>query len=245
MRSRWMMLIASIALALGTGLAQSANAGSNPSSNPGSKVRAGVNQRAVTLIHSINQGEIQVGKLVEKNSRYSSVRNYARMLVSDHQKADRKLQSVASQAGLQMNVNHRMQQKNRRLMRRLQQGGRSADLTFARSEERDHSHAIHQLRGFERRVTDPGLKSYIAQILPSLQKHLRSARALQRNLAQGAAGAAATPAGKAHNTGARTNMPATGSPLPAEMAAGLALSAAGLGMYRRRLLRATAHGHRG
>src|SRR5487761_638626 len=115
MRSQMMAIFCALTVGMVTAAAQGANPSANPASNQGSNI----NQHVVTMVHSINQGEIQLGRMMAKQSHNPRVQRFARMVALDHSQADRKLRRVAGQAGLAMQVSSRQRHKNNQMKQRL------------------------------------------------------------------------------------------------------------------------------
>ena len=82
--------------------------------------------------------------------------------------------------------------------------GKAADSNYLRAEARDHTRAIRRARALENQVTDPGLKDYIASLIPVLQKHQRQAHSLWASLG---GRPAATPAAPQQQPPAQQNPP--------------------------------------
>lgn len=156
--------------------------------------RANANQRAVTFLNTLNQGEIQTAKTMQDKAQNAEVKDYAKMVQDDHQKAQDQLKDIAGKANLQLNMDSRMEQQNKTLDSRLQSAsGTDADSQYIRAEARDHTRAIRRVRSLQTQVTDQGVKDYLASVLPVLEKHQRQAHTLQASMRGPAAG---TPAGK-------------------------------------------------
>lgn len=152
------------------------------------------NQRAMDFFNTLNQGEIQTAKAMQSKAQNAQVKDYAKMIQDDHQKALDQLKDVASKANAQLGTNSHMEAQQKELDSRLQNAtGKAADSDYLRAEARDHMRAIRRARALEKQVTDPGLKDYIATLIPELQKHQRQAHSLEASLG---GRPAATPAGK-------------------------------------------------
>lgn len=165
----------------------------------GSAATQDPNQRAANLINTINNGEIDLGKMMQDQAQNSNVKDFSKTLTDDHQKAQDQLKDVASKANLTLGTNAHEQAENQRLKDRLTSAqGAQRDRAFLHAEVRDHAKAVRQLRHMEAQVTDPQLKSYISSVIPTLQKHERDARNLLQQMGGAAAGA---PAGKAQPQG--------------------------------------------
>lgn len=163
------------------------------------------NQRAMDFFNTLNQGEIQTAKTMQSKAQNAQVRDYAKMIQDDHQKAQDQLKDVASKANAQLGTNSHMEAEQKELDSRLQNAtGKAADSDYLRAEARDHMRAIRRARALEKQVTDPGLKDYIATLIPELQKHQRQAHSLGASLG---GRPAATPAGKAPQQSPQQNPP--------------------------------------
>jgi putative membrane protein len=165
----------------------------------GSAATQDPNQRAANLINTINNGEIELGKMMQDQAQNSGVKDYGKNLVDDHQKAQDELKDVASKTNLTLGTNAHEQAETQRLKDRLSSAqGEQRDRAYLRAEVRDHARAIRQLQRMNNQVTDPQLKSYISSVIPTLQKHEQDARNLLQQM--GGAGAGA-PAGQAQPQG--------------------------------------------
>jgi len=165
-----------------------------------------VDARVANLLNTVNQGEIDEGQLMADHARNQAVKDYAKMLVSDHQKAQDGLKDVSSRANLTLGTNTALEQDSAKLKTRLSNAqGAAADREFLRAEVRDHAKVVRELRQLEPRITDPGLKSYVSQMMPALEAHMRQARSLMSGAA-----ATGTPAGRAPGS-RHSGIPPSGS----------------------------------
>lgn len=186
--------------------APSGQAGGQPS---GAAAMQDPNQRAANLINSINHSEIDLGKMMQDQAQNSNVKDFSKTLVDDHQKAQNQLKEVASKANLTLGTVPHEQAEAQELKSRLTNAqGAQRDREYLRAEVRDHAKAVRQLRHLDTQVTDPNLKSYISNVIPTLQKHERDARHLLQQM--GGAGAAGAPAGKAQPQGTEQQPPPSG-----------------------------------
>lgn len=165
------------------------NASQSASSTPsedragstGSATSKNANERAAEILNTANQGEVDLGQYMQDHAQSQAVKDFAKMTVDDHQKAQDQLKDIAGKANLQLNTDQTMQQDEQSLKNRLQSAqGAQADSEYVRAEARDHAKVIRELRALRSRVSNPDLKKYIAQTMPALEKHLRQARRLER-----------------------------------------------------------------
>ena len=166
----------------------------------GSAATQDPNQRAANLINTINNGEIDLGKMMQDQAQNSSVKDFSKTLTDQHQKAQDQLKDVASKANLTLGTDEHEQAESQKLKDRLTSAqGAQRDRAYLHAEVRDHAKAVRQLRHMENQVTDPQLKSYIGSIIPTMQKHEQDARHLLQQMGGGAG--AGAPAGQAQPQG--------------------------------------------
>jgi putative membrane protein len=184
--------------------AQAQNAASGPGSqssaaaNPASA--ANPNQRAVTLMNTINEDEIDAAKLMESKAQSAKVRNFAKLLRNDHKGAEGKLRSIAASDRLTLSTDHAMQRRARAMDAKLRHmSAYKADTAFVQSEAREHAHAIRVMRSLEAKVNNPRLRKYITDhYIPMLEKHERHARTVLAEMGGPAAGEPASKAQPPH-----------------------------------------------
>lgn len=204
LRGSHLALVAALAVGLSCSplIAQYGQNGSSPSSSQSSAAAhpaasANPNQRAVTLMNTINKGEIASADAIENKAQSAKVRDFAKMLKSDHQGAESDLRDIASSDRLTLSVNHHMSSRNHKMMERIQgMPGNEADTAYLKAEARDHARAIHMLNRLESKVNDPNLRKYITEkYLPLLHKHEQKA---DQTLAELGGNPASQPAGQAN-----------------------------------------------
>lgn len=210
--ARWAavgVLCAGLSLTL-PAVAQSSSGQEGQAAQPNTQQQMGQksmnpNQEAMDFFNTLNQGEIETAKTMQSKAQNAQVKDYAKMIQDDHQKALDQLKDVASKANAQLGTNSRMEARHKEMESRLQSAtGKAADSNYLRAEARDHTRAIRRARALENQVTDPGLKDYIASLIPVLQKHQRQAHSLWASLG---GRPAATPAAPQQQPPAQQNPP--------------------------------------
>lgn len=171
-----------------SGTTPQAQAASQPSKSMAkstAKSMASANQHAADLLNTINQDEINSGKMMANHTQNDEVKEYATMLVNDHQELQKDLEKAAQSSNISLNTNDAMMQRaskdNDSIKNEAQKPG---DEAFARHEARGHRNAIHQLQQLESKVTDPQIKDVVHDAIPILQKHLDEAQKLEKTLKQ-------------------------------------------------------------
>jgi putative membrane protein len=125
--------------------------------------------------------EAFLGKLAQGPASSSqAVKDYGRMLASDHTQDLQTLQTLAKQAGLTMpaalDADHIWP-----LVGPLGDGlqGKAFDQRYIQDMISGHTQAIALYRQEAQSATNPAVRSYAQKTIPTLQKHLDAAKALQ------------------------------------------------------------------
>ena len=128
-------------------------------------------------LHHVNQEEIKAGQLAEQKGASSDVKDYGRMLVKDHQQADRELTTLAGKLNVDlsaMKMDHEMREKrevHQNKMEQLQKmTGKDFDRGFAMMMVNGHQQVIQIVKNSENDVK-PEVKSFLDKQLPVLQRH--------------------------------------------------------------------------
>jgi putative membrane protein len=179
-------------LACGAVAAQAADA--NHPATPRPWVRAGegaparnaanigdTDREFITGATQAGLAEVAAGRLALQRSRNPRVREYAQMLVQDHQAANARLQQIAQAKGLKppTQLSRDRQRDLQDLQRRKDD---EFDQAFLRRMVQDHQKAIdlfgHEVKG---RHQDGDLKNFAQQTITRLERHLAAAETLQKD----------------------------------------------------------------
>ena len=136
-------------------------------------------QEFVTTAAQTDMVEVHLGNLAQDSASSQAIKDYGRMLVSDHTQDYQKLQSVAQQAGLTVptaiDTEH-----NKSLIAPLHRlKGKAFDHTYIQDMIAGHTAALALYKKEARDATNPALRSYAQDTIPTLQKHLDAAKAIQ------------------------------------------------------------------
>ncbi|MDE2363157.1 MAG: DUF4142 domain-containing protein [Hyphomicrobiales bacterium] len=127
-----------------------------------------------------DNAEIAMGKLAQARGGSKGVRDYAKMLVRDHEKnlgEARKL-ARAMKVKAPSGVPDGARQEQAKLTK-LQ--GADFDKEFAAAMVDDHQKDIAAFQQEANEATDPKVKDFATKSLPTLQKHLGAAQKLQKS----------------------------------------------------------------
>jgi putative membrane protein len=141
---------------------------------------------ALAKLMSADSSEIAVSTYALDRISDSRVKDYAQMLIDDHQKDQSKVKSLASQLNItpmpsstdstSMHMDHAMS------MLGSADKGQSFDQAFLQMQVNDHRETIDALKALQSLSTNDQIKNHINDVLPKLQKHMDQAQELIKNL---------------------------------------------------------------
>ena len=138
----------------------------------------------LSMIHHVNQMEIEMVQLAMQRGRTAAVRDYGRRLRNDHRVADRRLLRFAASEGIPI-VRYaprtRAELQHARLERRAHRDlrgtwGIAFDRAFARIMAQGHDRTIALLTRARSRLDDRETREFVRDVLPTLREHRRHAR---------------------------------------------------------------------
>ncbi len=122
--------------------------------------------------------EIKFGQLAEKNGGSADAKDFGKMLVTDHTKAGQQVKATAQQVGVTVSEQPSSDaQTDYNKLAKLK--GASFDKEFASMMVDDHQKDIAKFQK-EADAKDGPVSNMAQQQLPTLQKHLQAAQALQK-----------------------------------------------------------------
>jgi putative membrane protein len=138
-------------------------------------------QQFVDFAAQTDMVEANLGQLAQTVASSQPVKDYARMLVTDHTKDFNELNDVAHQANLNrpdaIDAEH-----NKMMIDPFQKlTGAAFDHRYIQEMITGHTKAIAVYKKESADAQNPALKSYAEQALPVLQKHLDGAKALEKS----------------------------------------------------------------
>jgi len=130
-------------------------------------------------LHAINQAELQAGQLAEQRGQLQDVRNFGRMLVDDHTRAEQQLAAVAKADGVDLapakpgpGVLFVQQELDRSADKIKKASTANFDYTFAEEMRTGHREAIQMVRSAQTTFQQsPAVERLLSDLLPQLQRH--------------------------------------------------------------------------
>lgn len=136
-------------------------------------------QNFVDKAWNINNFEIQAGREAQNKAKTRDFLDYARRIVRDHTNIDDELKPILQQSGI--NAPNALDKEHQNLLQQL------TSTTGARFEERfrtqqidGHEKAVKLFESYAKTGQNPELKRWAQNAIPTLENHLRDAKALPR-----------------------------------------------------------------
>ncbi|CAA9508044.1 MAG: hypothetical protein AVDCRST_MAG96-2317 [uncultured Segetibacter sp.] len=125
--------------------------------------------------------EVELGKTASANATSAKVKEFGRMMVTDHTKANTELKAIAGKknvtlpaapAGKHQTHIDELKAKN----------GADFDKAYVDMMVDDHKEDVSKFQDEAKNGKDPDVKAFASKTLPVLQKHLKSIQAIQEGM---------------------------------------------------------------
>lgn len=124
--------------------------------------------------------ELRVARLAVERSTDPRIRSFAQQLVSDHEKANAELSTLAGQKGVSL-----PQENNDRGFKNLSdKTGAEFDQKFVDHISKEHGDEIELFDKASRKSDDADVAAFASKRLPALQEHRRVAKDMEKSLSQ-------------------------------------------------------------
>ena len=121
-----------------------------------------------------NSDEITLGQLAQQKASSTAVQQYAQRMVQDHTKANQQLTQVISQKGATLPATP-TKSEERESDRLAKLSGPEFDKAYMSHMVKEHKKDVKEFQKEANDATDPDLKAFAANTLPTLQEHLQMA----------------------------------------------------------------------
>ncbi|MGH7907375.1 MAG: DUF4142 domain-containing protein [Candidatus Binataceae bacterium] len=163
--------------------------GTPNSGSPGVLPQSNQNVGALLMwIHDVNKEEIAAGKIAKSRGTTKSIKNYGKMLVEDHQQADREVKHTAHALNVKVNssedrAQHKQDKEQEKDLRTKLKSvkGTQFDHDFLTAEKNDHEQVIDRLKSARSAATNTQVQNLLDKLIPVMQKHEKAANALLQN----------------------------------------------------------------
>ena len=125
--------------------------------------------------------EVQLGNLAAQKASSEDVKRFGERMATDHSQLGQKLQQVASNLNLTPDQNLTPAQQSS--VNRLEKlSGKAFDREYIRSMISDHERDIAEFQRAASKATNPDIKQFVTEALPTLQEHLSMAHEISGKL---------------------------------------------------------------
>lgn len=122
--------------------------------------------------------EVQLGQLAATNASSQQVKEFGKMMVDDHSKANNELKALAQQKGITLPTS--LSDKSKRKYDELvEKRGREFDEKYMDMMVKAHKEDIEKFKDEAEDGNDPDIKTWAAGKVPVLQRHLEHAQNIQ------------------------------------------------------------------
>ncbi len=124
--------------------------------------------------------EVQLGKIAEEKATSKSIKDFGAMMVKDHTKAGDELKTLSSEKNITLPaaVSDDMQKHIDDLSKET---GKDFDKDYVNMMVGDHKDAIDAFEDMAKNSKDSAFKNFAVKTLPTLYKHLGTAKAIQKS----------------------------------------------------------------
>ena len=138
---------------------------------------------AAFLVNSANGGmmEVELGKLAQNNGMNAKVKEFGKMMETDHGKGGDKLKSLAASKNttLPESLSNDAQSEKDKLQKKT---GADFDKAYIDMMVDDHKKDIKEFEKAAKDCVDPDIKAFASGTLPMLRTHLDHAESIQKML---------------------------------------------------------------
>ncbi len=125
--------------------------------------------------------EVELGNIAQKNSSTQQIKDFGKMMVDDHSKANQQLKDLASVKNISLpTMVTSDQQKD--IDKLSQKKGADFDKAYVSMMVDDHKKDIKEFKDAQDKAKDADVKNFISNTLPVLQKHLDAIQAIDKKM---------------------------------------------------------------
>lgn len=125
--------------------------------------------------------EVQLGELAQQKASSQQVKDFGKMMVNDHSKANDELKSIAGAKNITLppapGEDHMKHIKDL-----TEKSGKEFDKDYMKMMVDDHENDIDKFEKCSKDAKDPELKAFASKTLPTLREHLASAKKIRDGL---------------------------------------------------------------
>lgn len=169
---------------ISSGSAGASSASDNPQSSSaggqsGSQIAEQDREFMEDIAHA-NLAEIETAKMALEKSQDPQIKKFAQMMIDDHTKAMKELQTLAKKKGVNLPQETDLQHKAIATALQALSGDTFNEQYIARVGIGDHERTLELLKKAEQQAQDKQLKAYAGKTIKAVSKHLEMAKKLEK-----------------------------------------------------------------
>lgn len=146
-------------------------------------------QEYATMAAASDMFEIESSRLAQEKGQNAQLKEFAQMLITDHERSTRELQAAAQQAQPPIQVAPQMNGEQQQMIQALRSAnGAQFDQTYIQQQVAAHQKALALVQGYAQNGEVPSLKQHATTVSGPIQQHLERAQQLQQQVGQGRGG---------------------------------------------------------
>jgi|GEM_PF-2557575 len=127
--------------------------------------------------------EVEAGKIATRRARSAEVRSFARMMVSDHTEANRKIRSAAMASNPPIPFPTALDPQHQETLAALRSVPRTEfDHQYMEGQVEGHREALELQQSYGESGSDPKLKAVASELTPIVRHHLDEAQSILSGL---------------------------------------------------------------
>jgi putative membrane protein len=124
--------------------------------------------------------EVELGKLAAQKASRDEVKQFAQKMVDDHTKAGEQLKQIASKENIQ--IADALDSKHQSRIDKLSKlSGQDFDKAYVKDQLKDHQSDVKDFSAEAQNGTNPNVKAFASNTLPTLQEHLDLVKNLNKS----------------------------------------------------------------
>ncbi|WP_375498733.1 DUF4142 domain-containing protein [uncultured Nostoc sp.] len=144
---------------------------------PGQNTLSSSDRQFMTEAAQGGLAEVQLGKVASQRGASDAVKQYGQRMVQDHTQVNDQLKQLATQKGVTLPTT--LDSKNKQVEQRLSKlSDTKFDRQYINHMLQDHEKDVSAFQTEAQQGQDPDVKAFAAQVLPTLQEHLKQVRSL-------------------------------------------------------------------
>jgi len=125
--------------------------------------------------------EVELGKLAAQKASNDAVKQFGQRMVDDHSKANEQLKQIAGKSNIE--VPAALDSKHQSRIDKLAKlSGPAFDKAYVKDQLKDHERDVDDFKSEAQNGSDPNVKQFAMQTLPTLEEHLNAAKDLKKTV---------------------------------------------------------------